>query len=291
MRKYSLNCICLIFLLVTLPIPGVAQPPSQEISTDSTGIIGWRLGLVAGGTAVAFAVGHGFLNELWWKGEPVPFHVNTEQDYVYALGADKFGHAFFAFAAATVYADLMRWCGMDSTAAVWTGFGVAMTYQTYVEIRDGFSADYGFSWGDMAANTAGASFAVAKHYLPVLRPLDLQISFWPSPAYKSGAYGSIIDDYESTTHWLAVSPYDWLPTEWKNWYPPWLGMAVGHSVQNLDGLGGGNHTVTLSLDWDPARIRGLPPWLSGVLRVLHLYHLPAPAVQVYPNVVWYGLKF
>lgn len=201
------------------------------------------------------------------------------------------GHGTFAYAVTTVYADLFHWSGMDSTASVWSGAGVAMAYQTYIEIRDGFSADYGFSWGDVAANTMGATLPVIKHYAPALRPIDLQLSFWPSDSYKAGEYNSIIDDYTSTTHWLAVSVVDWMPDSWQRIYPPWLGVAIGHSVENLKGQGGGNHAVYLSLDWNLARIPRIAPWLQSVLRILHLYHLPAPAVKIYPTVTWYGLRF
>lgn len=282
----------LLTLLVVSPTTraSTADVKSDMVQTDSLDVL--RFGVVASATVTGFTVGHVLMNNLWWKGEDrVPFHFNTESDYLYALNADKLGHAFFANAVSTTYGALMLWCGMDSTAAVWTGFGVAMTYQTYVEVRDGFSAAYGFSWGDMAANTAGALFPVAKRYLPFLRNTELQISYFPSPEFKSGEYSSIIDDYESTTHWLAVTPFDWLPESWQTWYPPWLGVAVGHSVDNLDGLGGGNHRVFVSLDFAPSRIRSLPHWLRDVLSVMHLYHLPAPAIEVYPTVVWYGLKF
>ncbi|MCX6140855.1 MAG: DUF2279 domain-containing protein [Candidatus Kapabacteria bacterium] len=250
-----------------------------------------KLGIVGGVTIGGFVLGHAVVNDFWWKGEKVPFHFNTTSDYTYALNADKLGHMTFAYAASTIYSDLFRWCGMDSTTAAWSGFGVAMTYQTYVEIRDGFSADYGFSWGDMAANTIGATLPVAQHYVPALRSIDLQISYWPSEAYKSGAYNSIIDDYTSTTHWLALNAYDVAPSSWQSWFPPWLGLAIGHSVQNLDGNGGGQHVVYLSLDWQLHRIPNLPTWLRDVFRVLHLYHLPAPAVRILPDVVWYGLRF
>ncbi len=258
---------------------------------DSAHVDPLRFGVVAGATVGGFVVAHGILNDLWWKGERVPFHINTAQDYSYALNADKYGHATFAFMASTVYGDLMRWCGLDSTSAAWWGFGVAMTYQTYIEVRDGYSRDYGFSWGDIGANTLGAALPVAKHYVPALRAFDLQISFWPSDAFRQGAYNAIIDDYTSTTHWLAMNVHDLAPCSVQHYLPPWLGVAIGHSVRILDGRGGGEHVVVLSLDWQLHRIPNLPSWLRDIARVLHLYHLPAPAVQILPNVVWYGLRF
>jgi len=276
------------FVLIAVVLACGTHMSAQD---DSVHVDPLRVGIVAGATVGGFVVGHGILNDLWWKGERVPFHINTAQDYSYALNADKYGHATFAFMASTVYGDLMRWCGLDSTSAAWWGFGVAMTYQTYIEVRDGYSRDYGFSWGDIGANTLGAALPVAKHYVPALRAFDLQISFWPSDAFRQGAYNAIIDDYTSTTHWLAMNVHDLAPRSVQHYLPPWLGVAIGHSVRNLDGRGGGEHVVVLSFDWQLHRIPNLPSWLRDIARVLHLYHLPAPAVQILPNVVWYGLRF
>jgi hypothetical protein len=262
----------------------------QSDVVDNT-LSAWKLGLIGGATVGGFVVGHGVLNTLWWKGDPVDFHVNSKQDYTYALNADKFGHAFFAFSTATIYSELFRWSGMDSTSSMWMGVGVSMAYQTYIEMRDGFSRDYGFSYGDVGSNIFGASLAAFKHYYPELRPIDLQVSFWPSGPYRQGAYQAIIDDYESTTHWLAVSVYDYLPYRMQRWFPPWIGLAIGHSVENIVDGQSGKHALYLSLDWNLQRIEGIPSWLGSILRVLHLYHLPAPAVKVLPNVVWYGLRF
>jgi len=104
-------------------------------------------------------------------------------------------------------------------------------------VRDGFSRDYGFSWGDVIANTTGAALPVVQRFVPELRLINLQISFSPSEAFKRGEYAAIIDDYTSTTHWLSVSVYDYMPTSWQQWYPPWLNLAIGHSVTDLDGNG------------------------------------------------------
>ena len=265
--------------------------PLQGRSDDSTRISVTRLGIVGGATIGGFVVGHAVLNDLWWKGTPTDFHFNTDDDYRYALNADKFGHATFAYIATTTYADLFRWTGMDSASAVWSAAGVATAYQTYIEIRDGYSETYGFSWGDIAANIAGISLPVLKHYYPSLRPFDLQISFGPSEGFRQGSHNAIIDDYTSTTHWLSVNLHDLAPTSTFKDVPPWLGLALGHSVQNLDGVGGGQHRLFISLDWNLSRIEGLPPWLRNIMRTLHLYHLPAPAIQISPNVVWYGIRF
>lgn len=273
----------------TAQTDSVDNPADYDTVDNSLNV--WKLSLIGSATVGGFVAGHGLLNTLWWKGERVDFHLNSSQDYLYALNADKLGHLCFSFSTATTYADMFRWSGMDSTAATWGGLGISLAYQTYIEIRDGYSKDYGFSVGDAIANTAGASLTVLKHYYPALRSFDLQISFWPSNDFKNGAYRAIIDDYSSTTHWLSFSVYDVLSAKTQEWYPPWLGLAVGHSVSNIDGKGAGQHQLFLSLDWNLQRISGLPQWARSLLRTLHLYHLPAPAVRILPSVVWYGLRF
>lgn len=279
-----------MLLLLVMSVESHSQVDSS-LPVEPPGVDYTRLSLVAGATAGGFVVGHAILNDIWWKGSQAPFHINDYQDYRHALNADKFGHAYFAYTASTVYGGLARWCGFDSTTATWAGFGIATAYQTYIEIRDGYSVGYGFSWGDIAANTIGSALPLIQHYVPELRAVDLQISFWASEAFKNGAYNAIIDDYTSTTHWLTVNLSDVVPTHWASNIPAWLGVAIGHSVQNVDGQGGGQRQLYLSLDWQFHRIEGLPPWLAEVFRYLHLYHLPAPAVRIFPNVVWYGLRF
>lgn len=270
-----------------------ANEPSDTSKTASTenAINPYKITTVAAVTSGAFIVGHGLLNDLWWKGTKVPFHINSEQDYRYALNSDKFGHATFAFLASKTYHKLFQWCGMSEEASAWGGFGVATAYQTYIEVRDGYSRDYGFSWGDITANTIGAGLPILQHYVPEARAFNLQLSFYPSAAFRNGEYNAIIDDYTSTTHWLSFSLYNFLPKQMQVWYPQWLNLAVGHSVENLDGKGAGNHVLYISIDWNLSKINGLPTWLKDIFEILHVYHLPAPAVRIAPNVAWFGLKF
>ncbi|MFN5379331.1 MAG: hypothetical protein ACK5BQ_11265, partial [Ignavibacteria bacterium] len=117
--------------LVALYALLIVLAPLQGRADDTTGLSPIRLGIVGGATIGGFIVGHAVLNDLWWKGAPTDFHFNTDDDYRYALNADKLGHATFAYIATTTYADLFRWTGMDSAQAIWSAAGVATAYQTY----------------------------------------------------------------------------------------------------------------------------------------------------------------
>ena len=261
-------------------------------ASDTTHINPVKFGIVSGVTAGGFVVGHVVLNNLWWKGERSDFHFNFDEDWKYALGSDKFGHAYFPYLATDIYEGAFVWSGMDSTTALWSAAGFTLFYQTYIEVRDGFSKQYGFSFGDFGADVLGAGYPIAQHYIPALRNFTFKISFDPSAEYKAGHYNAIIDDYESAYGWLSINVHNLLPESWQEWYPKWINLAIGHSVKNIYlSPVNGYHEWYLALDWN---LEGLPGdgWFWNVVKhYLNYYHLPSPAVRVSPGVVWYGLKF
>lgn len=279
-------------LVVGATVWCVASAGAQEPSARDTTFHPVRFGIVAGITTGSFLVGHVFLNHIWWKGSEVPFHFNFQQDWGMALGADKFGHAYFPMFVSGVYSEALMWCGVDSVPSLLYASGLALLYQTYIEIRDGFSEQYGFSFGDFGADVLGAAYPVAQHYWPALRSFNWKISYYPSDKYRAGDYHAIIDDYESTYHWLSINVHDLLPEEWRAHYPALINLAIGHSVKNifLD-PSQGHHELFIALDWNLEALPG-DGWLwTHIKHILNYYHLPSPAVRVYPDVAWWGLKF
>jgi hypothetical protein len=288
-----------VVLLMGLSYANAAEvyaPDSTEVAGDTTRlptdtISIPRIALISGVTLGGFLYGHVVLSNLWWKGEKSDFHFDWDHDWRYSLGADKLGHAYFPYLTTNIYSQAFVWSGIDTTTSLWLASSLALTYQTYIEIRDGFSKEWGFSWGDCAANVLGASYPLVQHYISPLRNYHFKISFFPSEKFRAGSNNAIIDDYESAYHWISVDVHKILPQTWRDYWPPWINIAVGHSVKNLDGFGGGEHEVYLSLDWN---LEGLPGdgWLWRLLKHnLNFYHLPAPAVRIAPGVVWYGVHF
>lgn len=282
----------LAWLLALLPHRLAGQPagPAPAVA-DSAGVSVARLALVGGVTTGAFVYGHVVIANLWWKGERSAFHFDWEHDWRYALGADKLGHFYFPYLAANIYEQAFRWTGIDGATSLWLASGMALGYQSYIEVRDGFSKAWGFSWGDFGADLLGAAYPVARHYLPALAVTGFKMSFQPSEKYRAGAYGSIIDDYESSYHWLSLDVHALLPEAWRRYYPAWINLAIGHSVKDLDGRGGGRHELYLALDWNLDALPSCGGFLDLLKHNLNFYHLPAPAVRILPGVVWYGVHF
>jgi hypothetical protein len=237
----------------------------------------------------------------YWT-DPVPFYLNFQNDWKYAHGADKFGHAMAGYVLNRGLKEGLLWSGVDTTTAVWSGFAFAMLHQTIVEVRDGYAegkngsfAPYlGFSWGDMSANFVGAAFPVVQHYVPSLSSLRYKYSLNPSAKMKSGAYyNTILADYEY--HWLSVNVYDLLPKSAQSYWTPYLNLAIGHSVKDIVDSPGhytfdGHHEWWISLDYNLELLPGDSDLLRLIKKFANLYKLPAPCVRILPSVVWYGIR-
>ncbi len=293
----GLLCACAATGLLAQPVPDVAPadtasslPGDTSAAAVGPAVNPTKLAIVGGITVAGFVAGYALQDNLWWKGAGGAFHFDWDHDWRYALGADKLGHFYFPYAVTTIYAQAFRWCGMDTVGSLWWAGGLALAHQTFVEVRDGFSRQWGFSWGDVTANTLGAALPVAAGYVPALQAVRVKLSYDPSEKFRAGGYRAIIDDYESTYHWASVGLRDLVPAAWRGDVPAWLAIAVGHSVKGLDLAGAGHHEIYLALDWN---LEGLPGdgWFWNLLKKnLNLYHLPSPAVRILPGVVWYGLK-
>lgn len=61
---------------------------------------------------------------------------------------DKIGHLTTAYRFGEHGINALRWAGVDDKNAIWQGGISGLVYLTGIEFFDGFSKDYGFSWGD-----------------------------------------------------------------------------------------------------------------------------------------------
>jgi hypothetical protein len=250
-----------------------------------------RLAILGGLSAGAFIYAYGIQNDMWWKDERSGFHTNWTGDWNESLGADKIGHFFFGQSVATFYYHGLKWSGFSENKSKLYSGSFTFLYQTFLEIRDGFSKDYGFSWGDFGANLTGSMYPFLQYNYPVLNNFNLKISFQASDRFKKGSNNYILDDYESTYHWLSIDINYFLPEQVAEVFPDIINLGIGHSVKNLNNLNSAQHEIFIGLDIDIKAMPGDSDLLKFFKDALNHYHLPSPAVKIYPNIVWYGLKF
>lgn len=92
-------------------------------------------------------------------------------------GADKLGHAMFAYTGARLLTRAFEWAGHDSKTALKLGLWTAVGTLMGVELIDGFSRKWRFSKEDAVANLAGGALAYAMERNPELDALiDLRIN-------------------------------------------------------------------------------------------------------------------
>ncbi len=264
------------------------------VANDTTNINPYKLGGVLGISTGAFIYGQIDQKEKYW-GNVSDFHIMPwHQEYDDALMADKLGHLFFGYTLSKSYQSLFQWCGIDSINSAWYAAGLAFSFHTYVELNDGYSDGkpyLGFSRGDWIADAIGAGFPVLQKYYPDFKNINFKINFSKSANYERNGYTNLSDDYESTYHWISLNVYELLDSDMKKYYPSFVNLALGHNVRNLNRYGAGNHEIYLALDWNFDKLPIEGELADFFKKILNSYRFPSPAVKIYPNLVWYGLKF
>ncbi|MEL7160216.1 MAG: DUF2279 domain-containing protein, partial [Bacteroidota bacterium] len=169
---------------------------------------------------------------------------------------DKAGHAFTAYMFNRYAFAGLRWAGLKRPAARLTALGVANLLQGTIEIMDGFSAEWGFSWSDMGANLTGSLLFTGQDLLWQEQRILLKVSndlrshpdvpvtngdavsnlgYITRERFGEGLLERYLKDYNAQTIWLSVNPKAFLP---KSNLPDWLNLAVGYGAENVYGAYG-----------------------------------------------------
>lgn len=271
-------------------------------------------GLMTAGT-IGYTTSFVLLYKVWYANEKLTaFHFFDDNGEW--LLADKIGHSLTAYNESKWAYEAFRWAGVKNKKAVWAGMAVGTLYQTTFEMMDGLSEGWGFSLGDVIANSGGcALFGIQqaawedqrivmkvgnfpKKYdkTPVQVYNDVTKSFETTSVYKlarsSRLYGenytqSFFKDYNAINWWLSVNPKSFAKN---SKFPAWLNIAVGYSAENVFGAYYNipptnteayprHRQYLLSLDIDLSRIKTKSKFLKTVLKAFNFVKIPAPALE------------
>jgi hypothetical protein len=239
-----------------------------------------KTGLITGFTIGAGVWLHNYQKNAWWSGQRSHFHFQNDWDY--AMSADKIGHFFDGAFIQQLYQGAFEWSGFNPTASMWMGTIFSIAYMTDVEIEDGFATDWGFSPGDEIFNILGAFYPVAQNYWEPLREFSVKWSYWPTEELRSGTkHGAFLDDYNGQTVWLSMGVHYFLPKSVKKYWPDFLNIALGYGVEHYTDYSKRYQNFYLALDFD---FRKMIPgdskfmkWFKSVLN--HFRILPAPGLR------------
>lgn len=256
-----------------------------------------RLKLINYTVAATYAGSMTWLYTQWYQNYPSSsFHFfNDDSEW---LQMDKYAHAWDAYNFSKPIYHLYRWGGLDNKKATLYATGIAYLYQTTVEVFDGFSSEWGFSTGDILANTGGALTFVTQQLIWEEQRFMLKYSFHTTQfsKYRPDVLGNslpekILKDYNGLTYWVTFCPGDFMSN--KKIFPHWLNLAVGFGAE---GMTGGKENPTevdgksipsferrrqyyLSLDINFARIQTKSRFLNSLFKAINILHLPAPAIE------------
>jgi hypothetical protein len=238
------------------------------------------------------------LNNLWYKDfERSKFHFYNDNDNWFQL--DKFGHASSTYLLSLAGYETFKWTGINNKKAIWLGGGVGFMYESIIELLDGFSAGWGFSVGDQAANTVGTALFISQQLAWNQQRIILKRSYHATiyPQYRPNLLGSnlperINKDYNGLTFWISGNISSFLKKDTN--FPGWLNIAIGFGVEGL--IGAKNNLVIsgngdpipyfsryrqfyLAPDIDFSRIKTKSKLLKKVFFVLNIVKFPAPTLE------------
>jgi len=252
-----------------------------------------RLSLLLGGMFTGWLGMHIYYSQTWWKNRAHYF--KFDEDPYYARNVDKLSHVYTANLISASGSILFRWTGLNPTLSIVLGATTSIAYETYIEVNDGFSPDWGFDWGDMAGNFIGALYPVAQHFVKPLQTVNIKWSFKPAWLEKKlRNYPDLLDDYTSMKFWLTFNPYDLLSKKIQRYYPSFLGIGLGVTLQNashVTGTANAFRDFYLAFDIDITKLPGNTDFLIALKKILNFYHIPTPGVKFTHGAVWYGLLF
>ena len=270
-----------------------------------------RLTHVLGGQSLIYVSTLAVLYQAWYKDYPQSgFHwINDNKEW---MQIDKIGHATTSAYIGKFGYEFYRWAGINRKTAIWVGGSAGFFYLTIVEILDGFSAEWGASWGDVIANTAGAALFIGQQLAWDEQRLYLKWSYHPTEyaQYRpdqlgSGGIESALKDYNGQTYWLSGNIKSFLPKSSK--FPKWLNVAVGYGAEGMLGANSNPpeykgkplpeytryRQYFLTLDVDLTKIKTRSHFLKFILNGLNFIKIPFPTLE-YNNqkgFVFHGLYF
>ncbi|WP_283637455.1 DUF2279 domain-containing protein [Aquaticitalea lipolytica] len=287
----NIKHICIVFFVT---ISTVAQSKFESFLTPSDTLNLPRRNAVIISESSTMGLSLLGLNQLWYADYPrSKFHTLNDADEW--LQMDKVGHVFSSYQIGRAGANILNWSGVSKKNQLVYGSTLGFTFLTAVEVFDGFSEEWGFSWSDMAANAAGTGLYVGQELLWEEQRITLKYSFHqtkyaPQRPDKlgEGFIEEMLKDYNGQTYWLSANVHSFFK---ESQIPKWLNVAIGYGADGM--LTGKSETVNnliishqrkrqfyLSLDVDLSRIETKSHVLKTIFEVFNVIKVPFPTLEL-----------
>jgi uncharacterized protein YfiM (DUF2279 family) len=235
------------------------------------------------------------LNQVWYADYPrSEFRfINDNAEW---LQMDKVGHVFSSYHLGSLGANSLKWAGASRKSQLIYGSTLGLGFLTVVEIFDGYSANWGASVGDVAANVGGTALYVSQELLWKEQRIVPKFSFHTTPyaSARPNVLGSslpeqILKDYNGQTYWLSANIHSFTKS---SSIPKWLNIAFGYGAEGM--ITGNDEFVNtiflpestryrqfyLSFDLDLTKIKTKSHFIKTVLTVFNSIKIPAPTFEI-----------
>lgn len=234
------------------------------------------------------------LNQLWYADYPKSsFH--TVDDNNQWLQLDKVGHFYSTYHVGRAGAELLAWSGASQKEQLLYGSTLGFGFLTVVEVFDGYSQEWGFSWGDMLANASGTGLYIGQELLWEEQRIVPKFSFHQTrfanqrpETLGSSLNEQILKDYNGQTYWLSFNLHSFTKS---SFVPKWLNVAFGYGGTGMlfgdksEAFENGviqnpSREFYLSLDVDLTKIDTKSHFLKTIFSIFNTIKVPAPTLQM-----------
>jgi len=282
-----------IILFALLPLTSFSQSKLDVFLTPSDTLNKPRRNAIVISEASLGAITLVGLNQLWYADfERSKFH--TIDDNSEWLQMDKLGHVFTSYQLGKYGAHLLNWSGVSERDQLLYGATLGFTFLTAVEVLDGYSEEWGFSWGDILANGTGTGLYIGQELLWKEQRIALKYSFHQTKYAKQRPdklgetyLEQILKDYNGQTYWLSTNLHSFFK---ESKIPKWLNIAVGYGAEGmLTGTKDIDSQVLtsneryrqyyLSFDLNLNKVRTNSKLLRTIFDVFNMIKIPFPTLE------------
>ena len=194
--------------------------------------------------------------------------------------------------------DALAWTGETKKNQLIYGATLGFVFLTTIEVLDGFSEEWGFSTGDVAANALGTGLLIGQELLWDEQRIQMKFSFMTTEyadnnpdKLGSTTLQQILKDYNGQTYWLSVNLWSFFK---ESNLPKWLNVSLGYGANGLP-EGSLDYTTSppqpiesyrqffTSIDVDLTKIKTNSDFLKTVFNVFNFVKIPAPTVEYRSN--------
>jgi len=279
-----------------------ANPYSPELTKKQ---ISNRTKIITATNVVGYSAAMAGLYAAWYKNYPQS-HFHTFNDMAEWKQIDKIGHAYSVYAESLASMELWRWTGISRKKRIWIGGLSGTVYHTVIEVLDGYSAQWGWSWGDIGANFIGSGMLIAQELAWDEQRIQFKFSFHhksysdaslnqrSNKIFGSSTAERFLKDYNGQTYWLSANLRSFFP---KSKLPAWLNISIGTGAEGMFGANenagkddNGNISFYrpdirryrqwyLAPDIDLTKIKTQKKGLKLAFRLLNVIKFPMPALE------------